>query len=135
MKHIPKTRHKNITNTSYSEKYVISVNFAKRKSGETPGFYCKNRKIQLPPIEAPPQELLHYMTRELQNRNSEVMRGALFILSGNFQQTLPVIPKSTPSDEINACLKKSLAIRVVPKYENVRNFLSNLPMRDGRGKK
>lgn len=35
------------------------------------------------------------------------MGGALLILSGDFRQTLPVIPKSTPADEINACLKKS----------------------------
>lgn len=29
------------------------------------------------------------------------------MLSGDFRQTLPVIPRSTPADEINACLKSS----------------------------
>lgn len=48
------------------------------------------------------------MDRILQElrKNSEIMGGALLILSGDFRQTLPVIPKSTSADEINACLKK-----------------------------
>ncbi|GBP90210.1 ATP-dependent DNA helicase pif1 [Eumeta japonica] len=52
---------------------------------------------------------LEAMDRTLQElrKNSEIMGGALLILSGDFRQTLPVIPKSTPADEINACLKKS----------------------------
>ena len=37
------------------------------------------------------------------------MVGALLILSGDFQQIIPVISKSTLTYEINACLKKSLA--------------------------
>ncbi|KAG8235128.1 hypothetical protein J437_LFUL012324 [Ladona fulva] len=39
--------------------------------------------------------------------NSELMGGALVILFGDFRQTLPVIPKSTPADEINGFLKQS----------------------------
>ena len=31
--------------------------------------------------------------------------GALLLLSGYFRQTLPVIPRSNPADELNACLK------------------------------
>ncbi|KAG8227465.1 hypothetical protein J437_LFUL011631 [Ladona fulva] len=38
---------------------------------------------------------------------TEIMGGALVILFGDFRQMLPVIPKSTPADEINACLKQS----------------------------
>ncbi|KAG8229945.1 hypothetical protein J437_LFUL011089 [Ladona fulva] len=38
--------------------------------------------------------------------NSELMGGALVIIFGDFRQTLPVIAKSTPADEINAFLKQ-----------------------------
>ncbi|GBP92459.1 hypothetical protein EVAR_99635_1 [Eumeta japonica] len=37
---------------------------AKKFSKETPGLCCMNGKIRLPPLEAPPQEFLHYMTGE-----------------------------------------------------------------------
>jgi ATP-dependent DNA helicase PIF1 len=37
--------------------------------------------------------------------NNNLMGGALILLCGDFRQTLPVIPKSTPADEIHACLK------------------------------
>ncbi|GBP77235.1 ATP-dependent DNA helicase pif1 [Eumeta japonica] len=54
---------------------------------------------------------LEAMDRTLQElrKNSEIMGGALLILSGDFRQTLPVIPKSTPADEINACLKSHIS--------------------------
>lgn len=34
--------------------------------------------------------------------------GAMILLAGDFHQTLPVIPRSTPADELNACLKTSV---------------------------
>lgn len=40
--------------------------------------------------------------------NQQLFGGALILLSGDFHQTLPVIPRSTPADEINACLKSSV---------------------------
>uniref|UniRef100_A0A8D9BCK9 ATP-dependent DNA helicase n=1 Tax=Cacopsylla melanoneura TaxID=428564 RepID=A0A8D9BCK9_9HEMI len=39
--------------------------------------------------------------------SAQIFGNALILLSGDFRQTLPVIPRSTPADEINACLKSS----------------------------
>lgn len=39
--------------------------------------------------------------------------GAIILLAGDFRQILPVIPRSTPADEINACLKSSSFWRYV----------------------
>ncbi|XP_025831529.1 uncharacterized protein LOC112904787 [Agrilus planipennis] len=39
--------------------------------------------------------------------NQNVFGGAMVLLSGDFRQTLPVIPRSTVADELNACLKSS----------------------------
>jgi PIF1-like helicase len=40
--------------------------------------------------------------------NEQLFGGALISLSGDFRQTPPVIPQSTPADELNACLKSSV---------------------------
>lgn len=41
-------------------------------------------------------------------RNSaRLFGGALILLVGDFRQTLPVVPRSTPADELNAYLKSS----------------------------
>lgn len=41
-------------------------------------------------------------------RNTEqIMGGMLVVLAGDFRQTLPVVPRGTPADEIKACLKSS----------------------------
>ncbi|XP_049315847.1 uncharacterized protein LOC125779250 [Bactrocera dorsalis] len=52
---------------------------------------------------------LETLNRTLQDlrRSLQLFGGALILLSGDFRQTLPVIPRSTPADEINACLKSS----------------------------
>ncbi|XP_062714405.1 uncharacterized protein LOC115261339 [Aedes albopictus] len=47
--------------------------------------------------------------------NNNLMGGALLLLCGDFRQTLPVIPKSTPADEIYACLKYSSVWKFVVK--------------------
>lgn len=39
--------------------------------------------------------------------NDDLFGGIVIILAGDFRQTLPVIPRSTPRDEIDACLKQS----------------------------
>ena len=60
--------------------------------------------------------------------NQQLFGGALLLLSGDFRQTLPVIPRSTPADEINACLKSSTLWRRVQKLTlniNMRVQLQN----------
>ena len=44
--------------------------------------------------------------RDFRNNNL-LLGGTVLLLAGDFRQTLPVIPKSTPADEIDACLKSS----------------------------
>lgn len=50
------------------------------------------------------------------------MGGVVLLLSGDFRQTLPVIPKSTPADEINACLKHSILWHQVKKLQLTTNM-------------
>ncbi|XP_036341508.1 uncharacterized protein LOC118750882 [Rhagoletis pomonella] len=60
--------------------------------------------------------------------NQQIFGGALVLLSGDFRQILPVIPRSTPADEINACLKSSPLWRYVQKltlHINMRVQLHN----------
>ncbi|XP_060882157.1 uncharacterized protein LOC132953840 [Metopolophium dirhodum] len=62
--------------------------------------------------------------------NSRRFGGAMILLSGDFRQTLPVIPKSTAADEINACLKSSFLWRHVKMLKlttNMRVALQNDP--------
>ena len=47
--------------------------------------------------------------------NHRLFGGALILLSGDFRQTLPVIPRSTPADELAACLKSSVLWQHVQK--------------------
>lgn len=51
-------------------------------------------------------EALDRMLQDLRG-NTQPFGGALILLAGDFRQTLPVIPRSTPADELNACLKMS----------------------------
>ncbi|XP_044315200.1 ATP-dependent DNA helicase pfh1-like [Drosophila rhopaloa] len=62
--------------------------------------------------------------------DSKLFGGALILLSGDFRQTLPVIPKSTAADEVIACLKSSSLWRYVKKFKlstNMRVALQNDP--------
>ncbi|XP_008189727.1 uncharacterized protein LOC103311793, partial [Acyrthosiphon pisum] len=62
--------------------------------------------------------------------DSRQFGGAMILLSGDFRQTLPIIPKSTPTDEINACLKSSFLWRHVKKLKlttKLRVALRNHP--------
>lgn len=63
--------------------------------------------------------------------NDQLFGGALILLSGDFRQTLPVIPRSTIADELNACLKSSFFWRHVKTLKlniNVRVQLQNDPL-------
>ncbi|UYV73324.1 hypothetical protein LAZ67_10002721 [Cordylochernes scorpioides] len=51
--------------------------------------------------------------------NGNSFCGALILLSGDFRQTLPVIPRLTPADELNACLKSSV---LWPQWLSETNF-------------
>ncbi|UYV83333.1 hypothetical protein LAZ67_23000609 [Cordylochernes scorpioides] len=55
--------------------------------------------------------------------NGNSFGGALILLSGDFRQTLPVIPRSTPADELNACLKSSVL------WPQVKNLMLKTNMR------
>lgn len=52
---------------------------------------------------------LEALDRTLQDlrRNNEVLGGVTALLSGDFRQILPVIPRGTRADEVKACLKSS----------------------------
>ncbi|GFX64975.1 ATP-dependent DNA helicase [Trichonephila clavipes] len=47
--------------------------------------------------------------------NRRIFGGALILLSGDFRQTLPIIPRLTPADELHACLKSSVLWRNLQK--------------------
>ena len=46
-------------------------------------------------------------TMEDIRKNSKHMGEVTLLLSGDFIQTLPTIPRGTPADDVNACLKNS----------------------------
>lgn len=56
-----------------------------------------------------PKKGLATINRNLRDFRSDQrqMGGVLIMLASNFRQTLPVIPRSTPANELNACLKNS----------------------------
>lgn len=71
---------------------------------------------------------LEALDRTLQDlrANANPFGGALILLAGDFRQTLPVIPKSTPADELNACLKASHLWRHVQKLTLKTNMRVHL---------
>ena len=48
-------------------------------------------------------EALDITTKDLRNNHNRFGR-AMILLAGDFHQTLPVIPRSKPLDELSACL-------------------------------
>ncbi|XP_054091375.1 uncharacterized protein LOC128923026 [Zeugodacus cucurbitae] len=66
-------------------------------------------------------EALNRTLKDLRN-DSRCFGGAMILLSGDFRQILPVIPRSTAADEINACLKSSSLWRYVKKLQLTTNM-------------
>ncbi|XP_062525428.1 uncharacterized protein LOC134198655 [Bombyx mori] len=52
-------------------------------------------------------EALDRSMQDLRN-NKKRFGGAMILLAGDFRQILPVVPRSMPADELNACLKSSI---------------------------
>ena len=48
-------------------------------------------------------EALDITTKDLRNNHNRFGR-AMILLAGDFHQTLPVIPRSMPVEELNVCL-------------------------------
>lgn len=72
-------------------------------------------------------EALDRTMQDLRN-NQNRFGGAMILLAGDFRQTLPVIPRSTPADELNACLKSSVLwkhIKTLKLSMNMRVELQN----------
>jgi hypothetical protein len=71
---------------------------------------------------------LEALDRTLQDirGNNRTMGGTVIVLAGDFRQTLPVIPRSTPADELNACLKASYLWRHVQKLTLTTNMRVHL---------
>lgn len=59
-------------------------------------------------------EALDRTLRDIRMNNSP-MGKTLILLAGDFRQTLPIIQRSTPADELNACLKASYLWKSVKK--------------------
>lgn len=72
-------------------------------------------------------EALDRTLKDLRN-NQNQFGGAMILLSGDFRQTLPVVPRSTQADELNACLKSSNLwkhVKVLHLSKNMRVMLQN----------
>lgn len=74
------------------------------------------------------KKALEALDRTLQDlrENSQPMGKALILLAGDFRQTLPVIPRSMPADELNACLKASYLWKNVKKIQLTTNMRVHL---------
>jgi ATP-dependent DNA helicase PIF1 len=70
-------------------------------------------------------EALDRTMRDLRGKN-QVMGGAVVVLAGDFRQTLPVIQRGTPADELNACLKASFQWDSIEKRTLVTNMRVHL---------
>ena len=68
---------------------------------------------------------LHYTLQDLRG-NNDLMGGSTVVLAGDFRQTLPIIPRSTPADELNACLKASHLWKYVKTFTLTTNMRVHL---------
>lgn len=58
-------------------------------------------------------EAMDNTLRDIRKNPNIIFGGTMILLAGDFRQTLPVIPRGTPADELHACLKSSLLWRYV----------------------
>jgi hypothetical protein len=70
-------------------------------------------------------EALHHTLQDLRG-NNELMGGSTVVLARAFRQTLPIIPRSTAADELNACLKASHLWRYVKTFTLTTNMRVHL---------
>ena len=66
--------------------------------------------------------------------NNTIFGGVTLVIAGDFRQTLPVIPRSTPADELNACLKASYLWQHVEKLTLSTNMRVHLHNDSGAGR-
>lgn len=52
-------------------------------------------------------EAVNASLQDIRNEDKKPMGGILLVLAGDFRQTLPIIPKGTAADQIEACIKRS----------------------------
>lgn len=90
-------------------------------------------------------EALDRSLRDLRNCN-KIMGGLTVLLSGDFRQTLPIVPRGTRADEVRACLKSSYLwkninvlhlrknMRVLLKDDSASEHFANLLLNLGDGK-
>ena len=70
-------------------------------------------------------QALHKTLQDIRN-NDKLMGGLVVLLAGDFRQTLPVIPRGTPADELNACVKASSLWMHVKKLSLTTNMRVHL---------
>ncbi|GFV68069.1 ATP-dependent DNA helicase [Trichonephila clavipes] len=70
----------------------------------------------------------HALDKTLQDLrgSSSIMGGATVVLAGDFRQTLPIVTRGTPADEINSCLKNSYLWHHVEKFSLTTNMRSHI---------
>ncbi|XP_054746878.1 uncharacterized protein LOC129252084 [Anastrepha obliqua] len=67
-------------------------------------------------------EALNFTLKNLRRYNN-IFSGLMIFLAGDFRQMLPVIPRGTPANELNACLKAQ------PLWNNVKTLSLTTNMR------
>ncbi|GFX12247.1 ATP-dependent DNA helicase [Trichonephila clavipes] len=70
----------------------------------------------------------HALDKTLQDLrgSSAIMDGATVVLAGDFRQTLSIVKRGTPADQINACLKNSYLWHHVEKFSLTTNMRSHI---------
>lgn len=68
------------------------------------------------------------LSRTLQDirNNNKVMGGVTVLLTGDFRQTLPVVPRGTRADEVKACIKASYLWPLINKLSLKKNMRVHL---------